>query len=1283
MSHQMMTRKVTLFIVLLIFLAFVASDISHGNPNTLAQKVYNKHTKTLTRADVLTVLPDVLKKLKTPKVQRLLNDRSIKLIVNNPDLLKTFLPDVSDKFITLLKTDAQFKKLIRDADFQKVLQNPAAINALVVLMTDRMPPQESLVVFDQYYATTSTPALTGGKLRVKLTGLRLGSKYPAGSTHKIIVTVTKAESHKPAPSIRLSLSSKPTSTFRPAVITTDKNGEAETQITLPKQPGSEVKIRVDMDMKITEPEVSWVSFKEFSYDTILNGERFGVRFTGLRPGSKYRAGSKHKVILTLINGRTGKPVPSARLSLSYNKKLPATATFRPATLTTDKNGTAETLITLGKKPGNLGISAVVLKLEEPQVTFGSVIFSGILVDGDGVDLDTKGWLSSNIAQSPGSKHKVTFILTNERTGKPVPSARLRLSIDSSSTTTATFKPATITTDKNGTAETQITFGKKPGRLSMSVKMEKIDHATTRVVFDGMAYTAYVDRKEVDLKRNLTSTTGYRPGSKHKLILTLTNKQTRKPLPSTRLNLRVHRDSTTTATFRPATITTDKNGKAETQITFGKKPGNLSIAVDIRASRKVDFYTTGPRLSGGAGIDIDITLDGASGKLSEFSDFSHPLGLTKTRKKLVVKTKSAGQPAKSVPYVDLIFNDVSRQSKGSVTFAPKKVRTDKNGHAVTYITLRAGQTDVSIEVKVNMVLVMVNLNPDPYSPVRSSLYDHPYDSLTRHLDQIKIYVNGKRVLGYLLRKAQHPADHEKFRVPEVLENFFPIRGGPFTTGFEGILPLNAKVYLQAKISPGALYTISGKDHADLKLNQGYATSDKNGLIKIGMNTGSKSGVSKINLNPLKNAQLKGTVRIYGVDDDTFVDDYFKDKLDLPPININSQTKFKWRHTLTYRKQDKTLDGMRVEIEIKTGRILSGGVETGVFARLYEGTSAKTDDLEDVNVGSFITPWVSPSAYASPEVWRNLTTENIQNPSDRPALYLINVATFNQQGIRQTDKLVREFGRNFFLHTGRGAYSNLLDLAEYIGIDLSDWQEFPDEFGGDRVIVVFDLQLAPINWTPVFGAPAAVTPNLFSLSDVNGDGKVDAADLVWVSNYLGQTGSIDPRVDVNRDGIVTIADLVWVAQYLSQSTSSTAPAAVVVPAGLQYSTVAGWIDQARVEDDGSLVFHQGIAKLEYLLTLIIPEETALLTNYPNPFNPETWIPYHLTTPADVTLTIYAIDGKVVRRLDLGHQAAGYYQSKARAAYWDGRNTVGERVASGIYFYTLTAGDFAATGKMLIMK
>ncbi len=98
---------------------------------------------------------------------------------------------------------------------------------------------------------------------------------------------------------------------------------------------------------------------------------------------------------------------------------------------------------------------------------------------------------------------------------------------------------------------------------------------------------------------------------------------------------------------------------------------------------------------------------------------------------------------------------------------------------------------------------------------------------------------------------------------------------------------------------------------------------------------------------------------------------------------------------------------------------------------------------------------------------------------------------------------------------------------------------------------------------------------------------------------------------------------------------------------------------------------------------PAETALLANYPNPFNPETWIPYHLAEPADVTMHIYAADGVLVRTLALGYQPAGIYQYRSRAAYWDGKNEVGESVASGLYFYTLTAGDFTATGKMLIRK
>ena len=112
-------------------------------------------------------------------------------------------------------------------------------------------------------------------------------------------------------------------------------------------------------------------------------------------------------------------------------------------------------------------------------------------------------------------------------------------------------------------------------------------------------------------------------------------------------------------------------------------------------------------------------------------------------------------------------------------------------------------------------------------------------------------------------------------------------------------------------------------------------------------------------------------------------------------------------------------------------------------------------------------------------------------------------------------------------------------------------------------------------------------------------------------------------------------------------------------------------------------RSLIKLPALATYEIPTETELLANYPNPFNPETWIPYRLAEDAFVTLTIYGLGGRVVRTLDVGHRTAAAYENRSKAIYWDGRNGLGERVASGVYFYHLSAGDYSATRRMVILK
>ena len=255
------------------------------------------------------------------------------------------------------------------------------------------------------------------------------------------------------------------------------------------------------------------------------------------------------------------------------------------------------------------------------------------------------------------------------------------------------------------------------------------------------------------------------------------------------------------------------------------------------------------------------------------------------------------------------------------------------------------------------------------------------------------------------------------------------------------------------------------------------------------------------------------------------------------------------------------------------------------------------------------------------------------------------------------------------------------------------------------------------------------------DVNKDGEVNVADLIAIGTHLGGTTNTAHEPDVNNDGTVNSADIQLVIKAaLNNSNALTdidgdddvdvedlvafaatpvdvngdtktddddikliarlalnaaanrgaAPAPSQTHATLNAQNLQHLVHQALQRNRFDATYRRGVAALERILeSLMIPEESALLHNYPNPFNPETWIPYQLASPAEVTLTLYDVTGRIVRTLNLGHQDAGMYRSKSRAAYWDGRNAQGESVASGVYFYTLVAGEFTATGKMLIRK
>ena len=219
------------------------------------------------------------------------------------------------------------------------------------------------------------------------------------------------------------------------------------------------------------------------------------------------------------------------------------------------------------------------------------------------------------------------------------------------------------------------------------------------------------------------------------------------------------------------------------------------------------------------------------------------------------------------------------------------------------------------------------------------------------------------------------------------------------------------------------------------------------------------------------------------------------------------------------------------------------------------------------------------------------------------------------------------------------------------------------------------------------------------DLDKNGAVNIFDLVGVASQFGQTAQ-GLSGDIDGNGTVNIFDLVLVASHFGEATVAAAPPPVALnsknfgatqhlsmrltdrDAGMRRRIALTELENLADTDPQMLL----PAKLlrQWLATSgEIPSESMLLPNYPNPFNPETWIPYDLANSAEVTILIYNVLGQPVRRLEIGHRHAGRYVEYSQAAHWDGRNDAGELVTSGVYFYSIETKEFSAMRKMVIGK
>ena len=227
---------------------------------------------------------------------------------------------------------------------------------------------------------------------------------------------------------------------------------------------------------------------------------------------------------------------------------------------------------------------------------------------------------------------------------------------------------------------------------------------------------------------------------------------------------------------------------------------------------------------------------------------------------------------------------------------------------------------------------------------------------------------------------------------------------------------------------------------------------------------------------------------------------------------------------------------------------------------------------------------------------------------------------------------------------------------------------------------DMVLSNSLTAPTAAKPTTPTPTDGSAYDVNGDGTVDNTDAALVADAVGTN---DPKSDVNGDGTVNFLDLLLVFDNREDGAAGAPTILGMKLSAVQVDRLQEQIDLLIATGDRSPAAMRTLIYLQQLIATARPEKTQLLANYPNPFNPETWIPYELATDTNVKITIYNTQGVVIRTLELGQQSAGYYTGRDRAAYWDGRNALGEQVASGIYFYQFETDDMSTMRKMVILK
>ena len=497
----------------------------------------------------------------------------------------------------------------------------------------------------------------------------------------------------------------------------------------------------------------------------------------------------------------------------------------------------------------------------------------------------------------------------------------------------------------------------------------------------------------------------------------------------------------------------------------------------------------------------------------------------------------------------------------------------------------------------------------------------------------------------------------------------------TTTGPGVTPsreINPDVHVRAAQRPPMLWVDGGKIYALVGADVEEFGSGVEGAMNIAVGggkvywtemTGESSGT--INSAKLDGSDVKELKKIKAV-----------------PMGIAVDTagdKLYWTNSRG-RIQSADLDGSGIENVMLD---LPGPMDIAVARGLLYWTQYDATE-EEGNVGIANatgrgTPkYISTGADAPGSIaiggnkvyWTEMTGSNAGT---------INSASLNGSGATELND-IRAVPMGIGVDTARSKlyWTNSRGRVQSANLEGRKIEKIVDGLGNPGDMVLSNSITAPAK-APTTDAEQTASTSKY---DINGDGSVDSADVDML--LLAVLAELtDAKYDVNGDGEVDAKDVRAVNKNVDPGAASAPTLLGTKLSAVQIDRLKEQIDLLIASGDRSPDTMRILTYLQQLIVMARPEKTQLLANYPNPFNPETWIPYELATDTTVKITIYNTHGVVIRTLELGHQSAGYYTGRDRAAYWDGRNALGEQVASGIYFYQFETDEISSMRKMVILK